>query len=173
MLESERFKKLQKNRKCFAYIGIFIVFQIIVITIFALTVMKVKSPSVRLRSVTVQSSSSGTATLFAEVAVKNKNFGSYKFDATVANITDGNTKVGTGIISKGKVGMKKTKKMNVTIELSSSAVSGTNNITLMALSRMTGKVSLMGMMKKRKASNMNCSMIVNVPNKTVYELTCK
>lgn len=172
MLESERFKKLQKNRKCFAYIGIFIVFQIIVITIFALTVMKVKSPSVRLRSVTVQSSSSGTATLFAEVAVKNKNFGSYKFDATVANITDGNTKVGTGIISKGKVGMKKTKKMNVTIALSSNAVTN-SNITLWALSRMTGKVSLMGMMKKRKASNMNCSMIVNVQNNAVYDLTCK
>lgn len=173
MLESERFKKLQKNRKCFAYIGIFIVFQIIVITIFALTVMKVKSPSVRLRSVTVESSSNGAATLIAEVAVKNKNFGSYKFDATVANITNGNTTVvATGNINKGKVGMKKTKKMNVTIELSSNAVTN-SNITLWALSRMTGKVSLMGMMKKRKTSNMNCSMIVNVPNKTVYELTCK
>lgn len=171
MLESERFKKLQKNRKCFAYIGIFIVFQIIVITIFALTVMKVKSPSVRLRSVTVQSSSSGTATLIAEVAVKNKNFGSYKFDATVANITSGNTTVvATGNIDKGKVGMKKTKKMNVTIELNAVTDS---NITLQALSRMSGKVSLMGMMKKRKTSNMNCSMIVNVQNNAVYDLTCK
>lgn len=160
---------MQKNRKCFAYIGIFIVFQIIVITIFALTVMKVKSPSVRLRSVTVESSSSST-TLIAEVAVKNKNFGSYKFDATAVNITGGDI-TGTGDIAKGKVGLKKTKKMNVTIALSSS-VSDTN-ITLTALSRMTGKVSLMGMMKKRKTSNMNCSMIVNVPNKAVYELTCK
>lgn len=148
-------------------------FQIIVITIFALTVMKVKSPSVRLRSVTVQSSSNSTATLIAEIAVKNKNFGSYKFDATVANITSGDTTVvGTVNIAKGKVGLKKTKKINVNIELSSNAVTN-SNITLWALSRMTGKVSLMGMMKKRKTSNMNCSMIVNVPNKAVYDLTCK
>lgn len=170
MLESERFKKLQKNRKCFAYIGIFIVFQIIVITIFALTVMKVKTPSVRLRSVTVDSSSTSTATLIAEVAVKNKNFGSYKFDATTVNITSGDTPVGTASIFKGKVGMKKTKKMNVTIVLSS--VSDTN-ITLKALSKMTGKVSLMGIMKKKKTSNMDCSMIVNVANKAVYDVTCK
>ncbi|KAK9927107.1 hypothetical protein M0R45_024309 [Rubus argutus] len=170
MLESERFQKLQKNRKCFAYIGIFIVFQIIVITIFALTVMKVKTPSVRLRSVTVESSSTSTATLIAEVAVKNKNFGSYKFDATTVNITNGDNPVVTANILKGKVGMKKTKTMNVDILLSS--VSDTN-ITLKALSTMTGKVSLMGIMKKRKTSNMDCSMIVNVPNKAVYDLTCK
>ncbi|XP_050377759.1 late embryogenesis abundant protein At1g64065-like [Argentina anserina] len=186
MLESERFKKMQKNRKCFAYIGIFIVFQIIVMTVFGLTVMKIKTPSVRLRSVTVSdlssSSSSFTATLIAEVAVKNKNFGSYRFDATTANVTYGAVTLGRGDIAKARAGLKKTKRFNVTIDVSSSGVSDSStlatdltagNVTLWALSRVTGKVSLMGLMKKRKTANMNCSMIVNVPNKVVYDWTCK
>ncbi|PRQ17572.1 putative Late embryogenesis abundant protein, LEA-14 [Rosa chinensis] len=186
MLESERFKKIQKNRKCFAYIGIFIVFQIIVMTVFGLTVMKIKTPSVRLRSVTVQtlestSNTSFTATLIAEVTVKNKNFGSYRFDATKANVTYGDVTLGSGDIIKSRAGLKKTKRLNVTIDVNSSGVSDNSlateltsgNVTLTALSRVTGKVSLMGMMKKRKTANMNCSMIVNVPNKVVYDLTCK
>ncbi|KAL6181888.1 hypothetical protein ACLB2K_048536 [Fragaria x ananassa] len=183
MLESERFKKIQKNKKCFAYIGIFIVFQIIVMTVFGLTVMKIKTPSVRLRSVTVDSigstsNSTSSFTLIAEVAVKNKNFGSYKFDATTANVTYGSVTLGRGDIAKARAGLKKTKRFNVTIDVSSSDSSlatqlAAGNVTLTALSRVTGKVSLMGMMKKRKTANMNCSMIVDVPKKVVYDLTCK
>ena len=178
MLESERFKKIQKNRKCFAYIGIFIVFQIIVMTVFGLTVMKIKTPSVRLRSVTVDNASNSSFTLIAEVAVKNKNFGSYKFDATTANVTYGGVTLGKGDIAKARAGLKKTKRFNVTIEVSSSDSSlatelAAGNVTMSAFSRVTGKVSLMGMMKKRKTANMNCSMIVNGPKKVVYDLTCK
>lgn len=43
--QSEEELKRQKRRKLFMYIGIFIVFQIIVITVFGLTVMKVKTPA--------------------------------------------------------------------------------------------------------------------------------
>ncbi|KAB2608703.1 hypothetical protein D8674_011871 [Pyrus ussuriensis x Pyrus communis] len=191
MLESERFKKIQQNRKCFAYIAIFVVFQIIVLAIFGATVMKIKTPNVRLRSVTVQSldySSSGSnspffnMTLIAEVSVRNKNFGHFKFDPTKANVTFGGVIVGQGDIIKARAKARKTKRMNVTIEVNSDGISdgaklgtevSSGNVTLSTLASVRGKVTLMKMMKKRKTAHMNCSMVVNLPNQLVYDLACK
>ncbi|XP_068309378.1 late embryogenesis abundant protein At1g64065-like [Pyrus communis] len=190
MLESERFKKIQQNRKCFAYIAIFVVFQIIVLAIFGATVMKIKTPNVRLRSVTVQSLdySSGSnspffnMTLIAEVSVRNKNFGHFKFDPTKANVTFGGVIVGQGDIIKARAKARKTKRMNVTIEVNSDGISdgaklgtevSSGNVTLSTLATVRGKVTLMKMMKKRKTAHMNCSMIVNLPNQLVYDLACK
>ncbi|KAK9292175.1 hypothetical protein L1049_020135 [Liquidambar formosana] len=73
--------------KCLAYVAAFAVFQIIVILAFSLTVMRVKNPSFRLRSVTIEDLTVGSPNspsfnmrFNAEVGVKNTNFGDFKFD---------------------------------------------------------------------------------------------
>ncbi|KAG2681028.1 hypothetical protein I3843_11G125800 [Carya illinoinensis] len=191
MLESEKFKSRQ-NRKCFAYIIAGVVFQTIIILVFALTVMRIKTPSVRLGSVTVDNlnySASGSPffsmTLNAEIAVKNKNFGHFKFDHSTANVSyNGNAVVGYGDIIKGRAKARKTKKMRVTIDVTSintgasdtaklSNELNSGNVTLTSLARLRGKVTLMKVMKKKKTAEMNCTMTVDLKGRAVHILDCE
>ncbi|PON97754.1 Immunoglobulin-like fold containing protein [Trema orientale] len=190
MLESEKFKRSQ-NAKCYAYILAFVVFQVAVILIFSLTVMRVKTPSVRLRSVQVQSLNINDnttnphfdMTLVAEIAIRNKNFGHFRFDNAAANVTYGGVTVGDGEIVKARASARKTKRMNVTLEVSSSGrVTETaklsddlrsGNLTLTSVARVRGKVTLMKVMKKKKTANMNCTMTVNLATRAVHDLDCE
>ncbi|KAA8520689.1 hypothetical protein F0562_015039 [Nyssa sinensis] len=123
----------KKKLKLYAYIAAFAVFQTIIILIFALTVMRIKTPAVRIRSVTIQNLNVGTAsynmTLIAEVTVRNKNFGEYKYDNSTLSINSGDVIVGDGIIQKGNAKAKKTRRVNVTMEVSSNGISDASRVT--------------------------------------------
>ena len=188
MLESQKSKNMQ-NMKCYAYIIAGVVFQTIIILVFALTVMRIKTPSLRLRSVTVQNleyNTTGTPlfsmTLNAEIAVKNKNFGHFRFDNTTTNVTYGDVIVGHGDIIKGRANAKKTKRFNVTIDVSSNGVTdsaklsnelNSGNLTLTSLASLRGKVTVMKIMKKGKTAKMNCTMTVNLESRVVHNLDCE
>ncbi|XP_008239103.1 PREDICTED: uncharacterized protein LOC103337709 [Prunus mume] len=125
-------------------------------------------------------------TIHAECAqekeIKNSaNWGSYKFNA--ANVTyqyQGAT-VGVIDIAKGKAGWLSTIKRNVEVSLSSSAITGSNLgselssgvLTLNSVGRLNGKVAIMFIMKKKKATNMNCTIAFDVAAKTLKSLQCK
>ncbi|GMN31879.1 hypothetical protein TIFTF001_003437 [Ficus carica] len=112
--------KRKKRIKLAICIAIFAVFQIIVITAFALVVMRAKSPKLKLsdkfefKTLIANSSPSSPSfdmTFTTQVRVKNTNWGPYKFDNTTATFTyDGET-VGEVVIPKGKAGMRSTKKV--------------------------------------------------------------
>ncbi|KAK9276179.1 hypothetical protein L1049_005710 [Liquidambar formosana] len=189
MLESEKFKNMQ-NRKCYAYIIAGVVFQTIIILVFALTVMRIKTPSVRLRAVTVQNlhyNASATSpyfnmTLIAEIAVKNKNFGHFRFDNSTASVTYGGTTVGDGELLKGRTSARKTKRVNVTMDVSSNGFSDSTELSnelnsgilrLSSQANLRGKVTLMKVMKKRKTTKMNCTMSVDLDSSIVQILNCK
>ncbi|XP_062030399.1 uncharacterized protein LOC133746237 [Rosa rugosa] len=179
--------KRQKRIKLFAYIGIFIVFQIIVMTVFGLTVMKVKTPKLRLGAISVQTLNSVPATpsfdtTFAtQIRVKNTNWGPYKFDASVVTFMYQGAAVGQVAIPKSKAGMRSTKKINVEVSLNSEALQSTNLgsdlnsgvLTLTSQAKLTGKVELMLIMKKKKSANMDCTMKFDLSTKTVQSLECK
>ena len=84
--------KRKKRIKLAIYIATFAVFQTIVILVFALIVMRVKTPKVRLgnnvkfHNVTTGNSTSPSFDInFAtQLRVKNTNFGPYKYDSTIA-----------------------------------------------------------------------------------------
>ncbi|KAK4400904.1 hypothetical protein Sango_1196500 [Sesamum angolense] len=74
----------RSSKKCLAYVAAFVVFQTAIILVFALTVMKVRSPKVRFNAMAVESFSSNNNNnnstsinmrLLAQVTVKNTNFG--------------------------------------------------------------------------------------------------
>ncbi|XP_010251950.1 PREDICTED: uncharacterized protein LOC104593682 [Nelumbo nucifera] len=181
----------KKNIKCFAYIAVFAVFQTIIILVFALTVLKIKAPSVKLSSVSVESislpngaSSPFRMTVTAQVAVKNKNFGHFKFDNSTATLTYRSVTVGEAVIPEARAKARKTRRMNVTMEVSSESLSidgstylnsdiRTGNLTLNSYARLSGKVHLMKIMKKRKTAEMNCTITVNLEKQTVQELNCQ
>ncbi|CAB4310434.1 unnamed protein product [Prunus armeniaca] len=187
-LESADELKRQKKIKMAIYISIFVVFQIIVITTMSLTVMKVKTPRFRLGNINVQSFESVPATpsfdtkFTTQIKIKNSaNWGSYKFNAANVTFQYQGTTVGVINIAKGKAGWLSTIKRNVEVSLNSSGITGLNLgselssgvLTLNSVGRLNGKVAIMFIMKKKKATNMNCTIAFDVAAKTLKSLQCK
>ncbi|XP_004300828.1 PREDICTED: uncharacterized protein LOC101295630 [Fragaria vesca subsp. vesca] len=186
--QSEEELKRQKRIKLFTYIGIFIGFQIIVMTVFGLTVMKVKTPKVRLGATNVQNlnfvptSPSFDTTFATQIRIKNTNWGPYKFDAGTATFMYQGVAVGQVSFPKSKAGMRSTKKINAEVSLNSNEIPSTSNLgselssgvlTLTSEAKLTGKVELMLIMKKKKSATMNCTMKLDLSTKTIQALECK
>ncbi|XP_062025580.1 uncharacterized protein LOC133741883 [Rosa rugosa] len=187
-LVSEDELKRQKRMKLFMYIGIFIVFQIIVMTVFGLTVMKVKTPKVRLGQINVKSFNSVPSTpsfdttFTTQIRVKNTNWGPYKFDASTATFMYQGVAVGQVSIPKSKAGMRSTKKINVAVSLNTDGIPSSSTLgselnseilTLTSQAKLTGKVELMLIMKKKKSANMDCTIAFDLSTKMVKSLQCK
>lgn len=181
-------RKRQKRIKMYKYIGIFIVFQIVVITIFALTVMKVKTPKIRLGNniqVTALAANPATPsfdmTFAAQIRVRNTNWGPYKFDEGLATFLYQGIPVGQIMIPDGKAGIRSTKKIAVVVNVNSAALTGNTvlgselsngMLMLTSTARLSGKVELMGIMKKRRAAEMQCSMVFSLAAHTIQNLEC-
>ncbi|CAB4280025.1 unnamed protein product [Prunus armeniaca] len=184
-LENADELKRKKKIKLAIYITIFVVFQIIVITTMSLTVMKVKTPKFRLGNINVQSLESTPSfdlKFTTQIRIKNSaNWGSYKFNAGNVTFQHQGQTVGVINIAKGKVGWLSTIKRNANVSLDSSAITGSNLgnelssgvLTLNSVGRLNGKVAIMFIMKKKKATNMNCTIAFDVAAKTLKSLHCK
>lgn len=176
--------KRKKRTKLAIYAFIFTASQIIVTLVFVLVVMRVKSPKLRLSDKfefqTIETNSgskpSFDISFTTQLRVKNTNWGPYKFDNTTAAFAYGGETVGQVVIPKGKAGMRSTKKVPVSVSLSSSQLKNNTNLgselsggilTLRCTAKMNGKVKLMLIMKKKKSANMNCTINIHVKEKTV------
>ncbi|RXH74369.1 hypothetical protein DVH24_029090 [Malus domestica] len=182
--------KRKKRIRLAIYIAVFLVFQIIVITVLSLTVLKVKSPKVRLGALNVQNLTAAPAmpsfdvTFATQIRIKNTNFGRYKFDASTIKFDYDGATVGQVSIPKGKAGMWSTKKIDVTVNLSTKGLPSSKNsslrtelstgvLRLMSEARVKGKVELMMVMKKNKSAKMDCTLEVNLSTKKIQYLKCE
>ncbi|VVA31486.1 PREDICTED: late embryogenesis abundant [Prunus dulcis] len=178
-----------KNRKCLAYVAIFIVFQAIVITVFALTVMKIKGPKVRFSSAVAENfsstnsnSSSLSFTLVTRFSVKNTNFGHFKYQNSNVTILYAGQAIGMADVPRGRAKARSTRRTDVTISINTDNLTGTTNLAsdmnsglvpLTSEATLKGKVQLMKVMKKNKSGKMSCTMSVNLANRAVQDLKCK
>ncbi|GLT48164.1 hypothetical protein SLA2020_218050 [Shorea laevis] len=184
--------KRKKRIKWAVYIAAFAVFQTIIILVFALTFMRIRNPKVRFGTIDIQSFQTTVPTgaspasfdmrFIAQVTVKNTNFGHYKFDNSTMSFFYDGVEVGQAIIPKARARARSTKKLNVTVELRSNGLPNTatlgtqlssNVLTLNSQAKVTGKVELMKVMKRKKSAEMECTLVFNVKTKTVQELKCK
>lgn len=169
--QSEQEMKKKKRMKCFAYIAVFAVFQVAVILLFSLTVMRVKTPKVRLGDIQVTGGGGGDVKLSARVLVKNTNFGRYKFDSSLATIRSGNnSSVGQFVIPEARARARSTKKIAIVADLSSG---NSESLELIVEAELRGKVELMKLIKKKKSARMNCSITLVLSTATVQNLSCK
>ncbi|KAL6182261.1 hypothetical protein ACLB2K_043684 [Fragaria x ananassa] len=186
--QSDEELKRQKRIKLFTYIGIFIVFQIVVMTVFGLTVMKVKTPKARWGEITVKTLNSVPAapsfdtTFETQIRIKNTNWGPYKFDAGTATFLYQGVTIGKVDIPKSKAGMRSTKKIDVEVSLNTNALPTSSALgselssgvlTLTSQVQLKGKVELMMIMKKNKNASMDCTIAFDLSSKTVKTLQCK
>ncbi|GFZ06420.1 hypothetical protein Acr_18g0005900 [Actinidia rufa] len=180
-------ERRQKRKKWALYIIAFVIFQTGVIVFFSMTVMKFRTPKFRVRSATsfdtfdVQSSSFNVR-MNAQLGVKNTNFGPYKYGNSTILFYYRGTQVGSAIIPKSKANFRRTKKVNVAVdlvaptlpsnsELASDVTSGI--LPLTSTSRLTGKIEIMFIFKKKRSINMNCTMDLNITAKQLQNIQCK
>ncbi|XP_047974261.1 late embryogenesis abundant protein At1g64065-like [Salvia hispanica] len=177
----------RSRKKCLAYVAAFIVFQTAVILVFALTVMKVKSPKVRFNAMVVESftSNNSTATsinmkLLAQLTIKNTNFGHFKYDESTLIILHNGVPLGEHVIPEGRTKAKKMQKFEISVDVSTARGSGSElrneiNSGILKLSsqaKLNGKVHLMKIIKKKKSGEMKCDWDVNLGTRQVENLKC-
>ncbi|KAJ9679592.1 hypothetical protein PVL29_021500 [Vitis rotundifolia] len=185
--QSLRRKKIMKYS---LYAAAFVVFQTIVITSFALTVMRIKNPKFRLRNTVVEDIvySSNTSTtsfgmrIHAEVTVENTNFGNFTFENSTVTFAYGGNTVGEVFIARARARARSIRKIDVMVDVSSNNVSSNSNLgselnsgrlMLTSHGRLNGRVQVMKLIKKRKSAQMNCTMGVNLMEREIEDLNCK
>ncbi|PON97740.1 Immunoglobulin-like fold containing protein [Trema orientale] len=189
--ENPTFKAIRKERanKCFIYVFSAIVVLSILLLVFALIVLRPKSPAVKLRSISVKSLRYATspwpdinATLVAEVSIENPNFGPYRFENSSARFLYGGQKIGERRFGKGRVGAKGTGRLSLTMEVRSSRLpEGANELSsdlnsgvfkMSSYARISGKVRLIKIIQTRKTSEMRCNMTLVLKTKKIRDWRC-
>ncbi|KAK3429367.1 hypothetical protein EUGRSUZ_E00796 [Eucalyptus grandis] len=189
-MEDEEAKRKKRMKWTIGIIA-FVIFQVVQALFFVLVIMKFKSPKFRIGELAVQTLTVGTQaspsfnmSFVAPIRVKNTNWGPFKYDASTVYFTYGGVQVGEAIIPKSKANFKSTKKIDVSVTLSSSNLPSNINsnlgselsseiITLTSQGELKGKITVMFMFKKKKTSQMNCTMEINTTSKAVQSLLCK
>lgn len=167
---SDEQMKKKKRIKCLTYVAVFAVFQVAVILIFSLIIMRVRTPKVRMDNVTVTSGANGDVRFGARVLVKNTNFGRYKFESTLATIRTADNNVVQFPIQEARARARSTKKIAVVASLGAST-SGTLELTVEA--KLRGKVEFMRVIKRKKTADMNCTLTLVLATNSVQNLRCK
>ncbi|XP_057463853.1 uncharacterized protein LOC130753704 [Actinidia eriantha] len=178
----------QKRKKWALYIIAFIIFQTGVIVFFSMTVMKFRTPKFRVRSATsfdtfdVQPSSFNVM-MNTQFGIKNTNFGPYKYNNSTVYFYYRGTQIGSVFIPKSKANFRRIKKLNVAVSLVAptslfSNSEWTNDVSsgivpLTTTSRLSGKIEIMFVFKKKKSINMNCTMDLNISAKQLQNIKCK
>ncbi|GKU95182.1 hypothetical protein SLEP1_g8575 [Rubroshorea leprosula] len=177
----------RSRKKCLLYVAAFVVFQTAIILVFALTVMRVKSPKLRFGSATVANFSTGanklpSFDLVTQVTVKNTNFGHFKYENNSLTILYSGVPVGEAAIMKGRARARQTKKFDIVFSVSFSSLSTNPNFSndvnsgvlmLSSQGKLSGKVQLMKVIKKKKSAEMSCTMAINLTTRAVQDLKCK
>ncbi|GFY97382.1 hypothetical protein Acr_11g0016880 [Actinidia rufa] len=133
----------------------------------------------RLKALRVDSSSYNM-TLVANLKIKNRNFGNYKYERTTVNVTHGGVLVGEGVIWKGTAKARDTKEVGINVTVSSNGLTDNSGFLLLDVeAKLRGKVHLMKMMgmeiilvKKRKGAELDCTMEVNLNNGQIQNMDC-
>ena len=117
-----------------------------------------------------------------QLRVKNANFGPYKYESAIATFMYKGVTMGQVTILKGKVGLRSTKKVGVTLNVLSKDLPSSANLAgdlergllmLNSHAKHSGKVELMFIMKKKKYVEMNCTMTINLSSKEIHYVICE
>lgn len=178
----------ERSSKCLVYVLAGIVILSTSVLVFALVVMRARTPDVKLSLVTVKNLKYGNSsfpsfnmTLAAELRIKNTNFGRFKFENTTSSVLYGGIVVGEGKLSKGRVEARESKRMNIMADLRSYRLSDAKNLSsdmnsgmlkLSSHAQLSGRVYLLGIVKKRRTAVMSCTMNLNLTSSSIQDLLC-
>ncbi|XP_030454172.2 late embryogenesis abundant protein At1g64065-like [Syzygium oleosum] len=184
----------RRSSKCFVYALALIVVLCAAFLGFALAVLRVKTPELRLRRVDVKALNYSTtswpaslsATLVGEAVLRNANFGGFEFsNGTAVSVIYGGVALGGGKIDGGRARARERERTAVKMEVRSSElaadVDGSKNLTgdvgsgtvkLTSYAKMRGRVTVLGWIKRWRTAEMNCTMSLQLPDRIVRDLRC-
>ncbi|XP_022738765.1 late embryogenesis abundant protein At1g64065-like [Durio zibethinus] len=187
-IKPKALRREEKSSKCLVYVLAIMVIQGTVLLIFASIILRVRTPDFEIGSARVRNLKYGNSsapsfnfTLVTEVTVENNNFGDFRFANTTGSVWCGPVVVGEMKIPTGRAQARATERLNVSVDVSSVRILDTKNLSnnissgLLELNshvKLSGKVNIMNIMRRRRHPEMNCFMKLNLTGHTVKELTC-
>ncbi|KAM1471634.1 hypothetical protein EV1_041653 [Malus domestica] len=181
--------KRNKRMRCLLYIVVSAVLQVVVITVFALTVMKIKSPKFRVRSASLSQYEVGSVTnpsfnleMDVQFGVKNTNFGHFKYKDGIVEFDYRGTKIGQTNVYEERAKARSTRKVEASLDLSSNGLNANSQlasdislgiIPITSTSRLEGKIHLMKVIKKKRSAHMNCTMDIVLATRSIQNIVCK
>ncbi|KAL1136872.1 hypothetical protein E1A91_A12G253800v1 [Gossypium mustelinum] len=166
-IKPKSLRREEKSSKCLVYVlTITVVLGTILLT-FGSIFLRPRTPGFKFRSV--------------QIAVENTNFGDFRFDNTTGSVSCGLVVVGEFKIPTGRAQARKTERLNVSVDVSSIRVPNTTSLSgnissgILELSshvKLSGKLNIMNIMKRRRHPEMTCFMKLNLTGSSVHDLTC-
>ncbi|KAG9145150.1 hypothetical protein Leryth_008941 [Lithospermum erythrorhizon] len=187
---SKNYEK-NKKRKYLACIRCISILLIAIILVFVLVFMRLTSPEIELSNISIDNISSNTMAakspnlsmrILTKVSIQNPNFGRFKYEDTKLDVLYHGMVIGDVIIPKGRVTAKKTKHIDLVVEINADRLSGRYSglskdinsgvVKLSGHVKLSGKVYLIMIFKRKKSGEMNCSWEVNLSRKSIQNLSC-
>ncbi|KZV55939.1 hypothetical protein F511_29435 [Dorcoceras hygrometricum] len=182
-------QRSNKRRKCLVYIVLFIIFQSAVIALFTLTVMKIRTPKLSVRSATFNNLNidnstakpSFSARMNVELRIKNSNFGRFNYKTTTIRFSYRGTSIGAASVSESYAKWKSTKRFVVAVDLDFAGAQSDPRLVsdldvgvvpISSQAELRGRVKLLYVMKKNISSDMNCSMEILTGSQQLGNVVC-
>ncbi|KAI3720650.1 hypothetical protein L2E82_31641 [Cichorium intybus] len=162
-----------------------VIFQIFIILVFLYIILRVRSIKIRIHSVKVENlitsnKSSFSMLLHTQVTIKNSNFGHYKFENSTIVLAYRGARVGEVELGNGRVKARSVKKIDVVVPVSlktwmsfGSGHDSLRKIILTVSARMTGKVHILKVIRRRKLAEMDCAMDVDTKTQSIEEIVTR
>lgn len=176
---------------CIALVVILLLI-VVLIVILAFTVFKAKHPVTTVNSTKVRSLKASVSiaplglnlnvTLDVDISVKNPNKVGFKYEDSTCLLNYRGEQVGEVPIPADEIGADQTKQMNLTLTVlanrflsNSQAYSDflSGVLPLNTYTKMSGKVTIMGLFKVHVVATTSCDLSVYVSNSTVGNQQCK
>ncbi|KFK37393.1 hypothetical protein AALP_AA4G251400 [Arabis alpina] len=189
-------KSLRRRRnriRCLICVTVTLLILVTIVLSLTFTVFKVKDPIIRMNGVRVNGldTTIGTQTqllgtnisMIVDVSVKNPNAASFRYSNTTTGIYYKGNVVGEARGPPGRARPHRTARMNMTVDIMvnrllldpglAREVSGSGLVNVGSYTRVSGKVTIMGIVKKHITVKMNCTMAVNVTAQAIQDVDCK
>ncbi|KAJ9550648.1 hypothetical protein OSB04_014693 [Centaurea solstitialis] len=177
---SRKLAKQKHDEKMFFYAANVLLVVILLCTFSVIigAIFEVNNPKLRLSSTSIQNlqydwnSTSLNITISEKVIVHNEdNYGPYVFEDCTAVAMYGNSTIGRGEISGGRVEAMSNKSINVVMRLRSEGLNFSEVMEIRSYAKMTGRVKKT--VDRRKTIEMNCMMNLNLNRSSITDLLCR
>ncbi|TQE01309.1 hypothetical protein C1H46_013070 [Malus baccata] len=163
-----------------------VILQIVVIGVLCLTVFRFRDPKVTMAGISVENLSmvvgnptTINVTLREEIKVENANWGRLKYDQSIVVLSHEGVTVGEATVSKGSIAMRRSKEVSVSVEAKidsgggASGEIGSGVLNLKSYMKVSGKVEMVGMVRKRRSGKMDCSFTISLTRQAIQEFHCQ
>ncbi|KAG6391398.1 hypothetical protein SASPL_149152 [Salvia splendens] len=161
----------RRRKRCLIYLLLLAVFKIGIILLLTLTLMRTRTPKFRVSSAAFGAFTYSDAdpsfdiTLYAELAVKNTNFGRYNFDSTTVYFSYDGAVVGSALVELSSAGLADR------VQVKSDLEGGV--LPLNSRAALTGEVEVLRVFERKKTAEMDCFLAINLVQRSVGYLSCQ